>query len=66
MITWTESRGIENGAYYREGHCLSTDTKPTSGIANGSCLIEMDTGKIFFFDQAGGAWVEFGGGSDGT
>lgn len=65
MITWTETRGIGNGAYYREGHCLSTDAKP-SGIANGSSLIEMDTGKIFFFDQAGRAWVEFGGdGGDG-
>lgn len=26
-----------------EGECLSTDTKPTDDIANGSILIEMDT-----------------------
>lgn len=39
--------------------CLSTDTKPTDGIANGSVCIEMDTKKVFFFDEAASSWVEF-------
>ena len=38
--------------------CLSTDPKPTDGIANGSMCIEMDTGKIYAFNEAGSAWVE--------
>ena len=38
--------------------CLSTDEKPTDGIANGSLCLEMDTGKIFMFNEAGSAWVE--------
>lgn len=37
---------------------LSTDTKPTSGIANGSTYIEMDTGKVYFFDQENNSWKE--------
>ena len=41
-----------------EAACLSTDTKPTDGIANGSLVIEMDTGKIYAFNEAGSAWVE--------
>ena len=41
-----------------ESVCLSTDSKPTSGVANGSTCIEMDTGKIFMFNEAGSTWVE--------
>lgn len=37
---------------------LSTDSKPTEGIGNGSCFIEMDTGKVCFFNAAGNAWIE--------
>ena len=47
-----------NGNILIEAACLSTDTKPTTGIANGSTCIEMDTGKIFMFNEAGSAWVE--------
>ena len=42
---------------------LSTDTKPTEGVRNGSKLIEMDTGKVYFFDAEGAQWLEFGGSS---
>lgn len=41
-----------------EAVCLSSDSKPTDGIANGSTCIEMNTGKIFMFNEAGSAWVE--------
>ena len=43
---------------YIEGACLSSDTKPT-GVANGSTLMEMDTGKVFMFDEAGNQWRVF-------
>lgn len=56
---WEGSPGSPR--HYVEGACLSTDTKPTTQIANGSCLIEMDTGKVFFYDEAGISWKEFGG-----
>ena len=42
---------------------LHTDTKPTTGVPNGSAFIEMDTGKIFFFDAAGAQWFEWGAAS---
>ena len=46
---------------------LSTDEKPTgSGIANGSCFVEMDDGKIYFYDAdgaAGSEWIEWGAGA---
>lgn len=40
-----------------EGHCLSTDTKPTEGVLNGSLLLEMDTATVYFFDEAGKRWL---------
>ena len=40
---------------------LSTDTKPTTGVANGSVFIEMDTSKVYMFNAASGEWVEIGG-----
>ena len=40
---------------------LSTDTKPTTGVVNGSAFIEMDTSTIYFFDAAGNQWLEWGG-----
>lgn len=38
---------------------LSTDTKPTDGIINGSMFIEMDTSKIYFYDLENEQWLEF-------
>ena len=38
---------------------LSGDDKPTDGIGNGSCFIEMNTGKVYFFDEANSHWYEF-------
>lgn len=40
---------------------LSTDTpKPTEGVGNGSAFVEMDTGKLYFYDAAGATWREWG------
>ncbi len=48
---------------------LSTDTKPVNSdgsggtpvnvVQNGSAFIEMDTGKIYFYDASSG-WIEWG------
>ena len=40
--------------------CLSTDTKP-SLAGNGDALIEMDTGKAYFFDAENSMWRTIGG-----
>jgi len=41
---------------------LSTDEKPTAAIEgrpirNGSTLIEMDTGHVYWYDEASGDWI---------
>lgn len=41
-----------------EGSCLAADTKPTAGIANGSIMVEVDTGTVFFFNETSSEWVE--------
>lgn len=55
---------------YTESVCLSMDVKPTTGIANGSVCLEMNTGKKFMFNEDSGEWVEVpssgGGGGGGS
>lgn len=46
--------------HYVEMTGLSTDNKPT-GFATGSIFIEVDTGKSYFYDEAGVQWIEAGG-----
>ena len=48
----------EDAKNYVEAACLSTDSKPTDGIANGSICLEMNTGKVYAYNEAGEAWVE--------
>ena len=45
----------------------SNDDKPTTGYATGSSFVEVDTGKLYLYDESevGGGWYEVGGGSDG-
>ena len=40
---------------------LSTDTKPTSGVATGSCFMEVNTGDVYLYDEAGNTWNKVGG-----
>ena len=58
MFTKTKAVYYGKGKYLVESVCLSTDSKPTTGIANGSLCLEMDTGKIYAFNEAGSTWVE--------
>ena len=62
MITWTSKDYLNpEGRYHQEGVCLSTDTKPTAGVANGDMLLEMDTGDIYCYDADSSAWGKLGG-----
>ena len=52
---------ITTGVTYFEFSGLSSDTKPTDKVATGSIFVEVDTGKVFFFNSAanaGSEWVE--------
>lgn len=35
---------------------LSTDTKPAA--SNGDLYLEMDSGKVYAYDQSGSQWLE--------
>ena len=37
---------------------LSTDTKPTEKVANGSVYVEINTGKIYLYDAENEQWNE--------
>jgi len=54
MITTIET----NGRKYNEFAGTSLDTKPTDGVGTGSIFVEVDTGKVFFYNEAGNTWVE--------
>ena len=57
MISMFSKKG-----YVLELRGLSTDTKPTTwgkkDIENGSIYIEIDTGKIFMYDEENKQWKE--------
>lgn len=37
---------------------LSSDKKPVEKIPNGSVFFEMDTGKVFMFDEKNKKWIQ--------
>lgn len=37
---------------------LSTDAKPTENVATGAIFVEVNTGKVFFYNSAAETWVE--------
>lgn len=64
-ITWHYNLR-EGEVVYREGDCLSTDTKPITDetLKNGSKLMEMDTSIIYCFDKDNSRWLPWGGDSN--
>lgn len=52
-----ESGGVDQ-LQVVEIFCTSLETKPTDGIADGSIAVEIDTGKVYFFNETTGLWVE--------
>lgn len=57
MIRVTKEIQSYDGKRYVELACASSDTKPTTGIATGSICVEVNTGKVFFFNEPS-TWVE--------
>ena len=58
MITIIKDNdGTSVDARRQEICLLSTDTKP-SNLANASLALEMDTGKVFVYDEANTQWRE--------
>lgn len=42
---------------YVEGFCDSDDSKPSGPFATGSKLTEVDTGSIYYYNEADSDWV---------
>ena len=69
MITYISNKsyaivGVANNAVSKnlvEIACLSTDDKPTENIVTGSLALEVDTGDIYAFDEAGTQWTKMNG-----
>lgn len=54
MVTMT---AYDGSVYQYVG--LSTDDKPTD-VYNGSVFLEIDTNKVYFYDEDGADWLEWG------
>lgn len=52
------NRQFEYGKVFNDVRCLSTDEKPVEHIRNGSTLLEMDTGKRYYFDGDSKTWFD--------
>lgn len=49
MVTTKTNQNEYNG--------LSTDVKPTEGVMNGSKFNEMDTDRVYMFDEENKRWI---------
>lgn len=57
MIIVVSSTWRGDAREIREYRGLSTDTKPQNDT-NGSVFFEMDTGKVYMYDEANHQWRE--------
>ena len=57
-VSITNTNGEVTTLYQQEIFCNSTDSKPTENLANGSMLVEVDTGYIYIFDEVAKTWTK--------
>jgi len=57
MVRILDGYMIQEGVMFIEAVGLSSDTKPTEGIATGSKFTEVDTVAEFLFDEESGMWL---------
>lgn len=50
--------GLEHPIMYIEGACDSDETKPTDYIADGSIMVESNTGDVYFFNAKTETWIK--------
>lgn len=53
----TEAKSYAHNKTVSEFYGLSSDEKPLN-VDNASLFYEMDTGKIFMFDEENAVWLE--------
>lgn len=56
-----------DGKHYKQIAGTSTESKPTENLCTGSMYLEVDTAKLYFFNEANsGSWgdgIQLGSGS---
>lgn len=57
MVRIINGYTLQEGVMFVEAVGLSSDTKPTEGIATGSRFTEVDTVAEFLFDEESGMWL---------
>ena len=57
MVRIINGYTLQEGVMFIEAVGLSSDTKPTEGIATGSRFTEVDTVAEFLFDEESGMWL---------
>ena len=67
MVTMPIRVWQPSGKYYCESFGKSTDAKPTALVANGSKFTEIDTARVYRFDEERNSYIlwEKGGGGGG-
>ena len=58
MVRITEEISFADGKKIISAYGLSTDSKPTTGIATGSSFVAVDTGKVYLYNESGTSWEE--------
>ena len=58
MVRVIDMRVLAGTVNYARYAWLSTDDKPTAGVATGSEFLEVDTGDVYAFDEVGGTWAK--------
>ena len=58
MVRATFIGNTDGSSSFQELAGLSTDTKPTTGLFTGSVFREVDTGKLYYFDEESGDWID--------
>lgn len=61
MVRIISTKPVDAGINYIEAAGLSTDTKPAEKVATGSVYMEVDTGKVYFYNETAEEWTEIGG-----
>lgn len=56
MVTIAGDGTLSNPEAGKDYRGLSSDTKPTTNVPNGSTFIEMNTGNVFMFDEENTQW----------
>ena len=56
MIRVLSVNFLKAGLAVKDFAGLSTDTKPTEGLATGSSFIEVNTKDVYLFDEESSTW----------